>query len=204
MLAKSPVFNKSFFPQSLSLWMSQVLQPVVFLKEDIMIEEGEPATCMYFVRKGVAQLVLKKKKYGTVFDGSYVGEIPLIFDVGGGKHPCGVICHSNILEGYTLSAEDFEKTLQYFPDLLDIMKLVGKQRLEKLKLDGLIPTAKNDKVFKVMKAKEESAQQARLDRLQELFENQELNAGINRRLNRTATVVDDDRRQSAAAVSPED
>jgi len=56
MLNKNPVFNKNFFPATLSRWMSQVLEPCTFLKGDVVIAEGEPPINMFFLRMGKAEI----------------------------------------------------------------------------------------------------------------------------------------------------
>ena len=70
-------------------------------------------------------------------------------------------------EGYSLSADEFRKTLEHFPDLLEVMKLVATQRLKKLGLEKLVLMGAED--LEVKREAEKDVQRQRLELLGELF-----------------------------------
>lgn len=76
---------------------------------------------------------------------------------------------STVLEGYALRLDQFKKTLEFFPDLLPVMKLVAEQRLKKLDLEHLIPTDVADQSYLAGVAREKKTQEARIMELEDLF-----------------------------------
>jgi hypothetical protein len=109
------------------------------------------------------------RRYGTTFDGSYFGELPFLFSECIHRQPFEVRAASTVLEGYALRLDQFKKTLEFFPDLLPVMKLVAEQRLKKLDLEHLIPTDVADQSYLAGVAREKKTQEARIMELEDLF-----------------------------------
>jgi hypothetical protein len=169
MLGKNPVFNKSFFPPTLARWMASVLMPCTYLHEDTVIAEGEPPTRIFFIRQGKAEISIDGTRYGTTFDGSYIGELPFVFSDVIHAQPFHVVAASAVFDAYYWTEDDFKKTLKHFPDLLEIMRLVARQRLKKLELDDKIPTDKHHWKHKEALKRDSKDQAARIVELEDLF-----------------------------------
>ena len=143
---------------------------------------------------------LGTERYGTTFDGSYIGELPFLFTETISRQPFNVTAASAVLDAYSLSIDNFHKTLKFYPDLLEVMKLVAEQRLKKLKLDDRIPIDETEAVFKASVKEKEKRQAARIMELEDLFMGQV--SELRSQLRRQSTVAN--RGEAQMAVEEEE
>jgi len=169
MLDKSPVFNKSFFPIQLQRWLAENLSGVIFLSSDIIIREGDVATEMYMLRRGKAVLESYGKEYGRVVEGSYCGEFPLVFSGLVKRQPFTVTAIDRVVEGFRYTKGAFEETLGHFPELLNVMQLVARQKVKKLGMGKVVLLDREDEAFGDREEEERETQGERIKQLEELF-----------------------------------
>ena len=152
-----------------SHFLASRLCECLFMQNQSVIAENQIPEAMYFIRKGRVGVSKSGTKFGSHSEGSYIGELPFLFPLTVRFQPCLYLAESIAVEAYQLAGPDFSRTCSYFPDLLVVMRLVAKQRIQKLHLQRHIATEETDPVFLEQVKREERAQGERISQLNHLF-----------------------------------
>ena len=108
------------------------LSPLSVVEGEAVLEKNEPALEMYFVESGCVRLI-RDEPVAALEAGSYFGEIPLVFETGMLQPFGAVACESCDL--WVLARDAFERLGVVFPELPRIVRLVARQRLERMGVD---------------------------------------------------------------------
>eukprot|EP00742_Colponemidia_sp_Colp-10_P004514 GILJ01004818.1.p1 GENE.GILJ01004818.1~~GILJ01004818.1.p1 ORF type:complete len:942 (-),score=125.81 GILJ01004818.1:71-2896(-) len=144
MVMHSGVINKiPFFAKRNAMFVATVvplLQPVSVQEKDFVYQEGDHPDDMFFIAKGRVHAVLENGVvYKTIVEGSYFGEIELLFSTYRNMTmQAAVAC-----ELLALSKRDFYRVLSEFPEVALDLKTVAQER------NGRNMTAKESAIEKV-------------------------------------------------------
>lgn len=119
MLEQVPLFKET--TQEFIREVVRRLQPQIYLPGDYMIRTGEIGREMYFISRGVAEVIIGEEKsdqpmhtVSILRDGSFFGEIALI-DETSCRRTASVVAMT-FIEASKLMKADFEELLEEFPD----------------------------------------------------------------------------------------
>lgn len=115
------------------------LTPVQYHINDLIIRKGEPASEMFFVVRGIAEVFNEDdgKVYAQFSPGSFFGEVGLFFDI---KRTASVHCITDVVDVFKLTRESLDRVLESYPEVSQKIKVEAKQRFiynqerEKVKL----------------------------------------------------------------------
>ena len=93
--------------------MSRSFTPQICLQEDCVVEVGQVATKMYFIQRGIVQILATDNKTAIAFQsqGCYFGEIGVLLT---DKRSCSVRAVTMCIF-MTIRKEDLEATFERFP-----------------------------------------------------------------------------------------
>ena len=124
LIAKVPFFQNA--SEYLLLDIAKRLTPLVFTPNDTIFEEGDEGDSMYFVGKGLVQINQSGQQITTIGDGSFFGEISLIF-----KQPRSASAISmGYSDLYRLCKHDFNYILQIHSDFAEYIANIAYERAE--------------------------------------------------------------------------
>ncbi|EIE18161.1 camp-binding domain-like protein [Coccomyxa subellipsoidea C-169] len=134
LIASVPFFEDA--EEGFTTSLVTLLRPAVYLRDDVVIREGEVSREMYFIKSGAAQAstssgpvevngmvvtVLKK--------GSYFGEIGLLRNC---RRTASIRALSQTCDLFVLSKENFDGVMKDYPDSRRAMDLIAEHRLRTL------------------------------------------------------------------------
>ncbi|XP_063040600.1 potassium/sodium hyperpolarization-activated cyclic nucleotide-gated channel 1-like [Engraulis encrasicolus] len=123
--------NHPVFKGASPLFIEEVLEMLKFefyMAGDLIIRKGDIGDCMYFIEKGDVQ-VETGTSAEVLSDGSFFGEFCLVTKMN--RRCCNVKALS-LCRLYSLSASDYLEVVQRFPELLQDVGTVARQRLNSM------------------------------------------------------------------------
>jgi len=111
------------------------LIPQLYSPQDWILRAGEIGDCMYFISKGVVEVLSQSEERLTVQgDGQFFGEIALLFKC---TRTASVraITYTHV---FILKKEDLDKTLKEYPQYISKIQDVAKERLSKTQTQNLV------------------------------------------------------------------
>ena len=109
--------------------MAPFLSPLSIGEGEAVLEKNEPALEMYFVESGCVRLI-RDGPVAALEAGSYFGEIPFVFE-SVPLQPFGAVA-CEMCDLWVLPRAAFERLGVVFPELPRIVRLVARQRLERM------------------------------------------------------------------------
>eukprot|EP00002_Diphylleia_rotans_P025766 TRINITY_DN5107_c0_g1_i6.p1 TRINITY_DN5107_c0_g1~~TRINITY_DN5107_c0_g1_i6.p1 ORF type:complete len:1069 (-),score=196.83 TRINITY_DN5107_c0_g1_i6:596-3802(-) len=144
LVQKVPLFQDCDIPGFINSLVVK-LQPQVALPGDYIIRHGEIGREMYFLSKGKVEVISGDGSvvYATLNEGSYFGEIALLFEARRIAH----IRTTTYCDLLMLTKDDFDSVLCYFPSLVDEMRQkakekIGEQRMQAAERPPMRPAAR--------------------------------------------------------------
>lgn len=109
------------------------LKAEVFLPGDIIIYAGEVALSMFFLGRGIVQVVSRDGRilYSTLYAGSYFGESILADGVEASARRSASVQSITYAETYVISKEAISQTMQLFPEYREIVLRGAKEQSQK-------------------------------------------------------------------------
>lgn len=115
-------------PQPFLIRVSYLMKMEIYLPNDVVILAGSEAHAMYFILTG---MVAVYDKYGKevchLADGSYFGEMSLFLQE---QRRSASVVSIDFCEMYTISRTDFAEAVAPYPDLLEKLEKLAKERLK--------------------------------------------------------------------------
>ncbi|KAL1507442.1 hypothetical protein AB1Y20_008280 [Prymnesium parvum] len=106
------------------------LVPSICVVGDNIVSEGELGDCLYFIRRGIAEVIVKGNKVvATLHEGDYFGEMALIRQE---KRTADVRASTDCML-LSLSHDDLEEALEAFPHIRMRIEAAASERLMHLK-----------------------------------------------------------------------
>lgn len=123
--------------------MAMSLKPIQFNRGEFIIKQGEMASEMFFVARGVAEIVNEEtgQIYGQFKTGTFFGEIGLLFKV---ARTASVRCTSEVMNVFKLTKDDLDTILEQFPEVAEKINQEAKARLEKDKQNKVLALSKTE------------------------------------------------------------
>ncbi|CAK0741204.1 hypothetical protein CVIRNUC_001307 [Coccomyxa viridis] len=106
-----------------------LLRPAVYLKDDMVIREGEVSREMYFIKSGAIQVEVDEQVVTVLKKGSYFGEIGLLRAC---RRTASIRAVSETVDLFVLSKEDFDNVMKEYPESSKAMDLIAEHRLRAL------------------------------------------------------------------------
>ncbi|CAL5223621.1 g6162 [Coccomyxa viridis] len=106
-----------------------LLRPVVYLKDDMVIREGEVSREMYFIKSGAVQVEVNEGVVTVLKKGSYFGEIGLLRTC---RRTASIRAISENVDLFVLSKDDFDNVMREYPESSKAMDLIAEHRLRSL------------------------------------------------------------------------
>eukprot|EP00002_Diphylleia_rotans_P019540 TRINITY_DN3775_c0_g1_i9.p1 TRINITY_DN3775_c0_g1~~TRINITY_DN3775_c0_g1_i9.p1 ORF type:complete len:1298 (-),score=207.53 TRINITY_DN3775_c0_g1_i9:18-3911(-) len=100
------------------------LKPQVALPGEVIVREGDLPTEMYFLSRGSVEVTQNGTILSVLQDGSYFGEVSLIFQ----ERRTATVKAVEYCELLMLTKADFDDSVKYFPDFARMIKDVAKER----------------------------------------------------------------------------
>eukprot|EP00002_Diphylleia_rotans_P034958 TRINITY_DN7574_c0_g1_i5.p1 TRINITY_DN7574_c0_g1~~TRINITY_DN7574_c0_g1_i5.p1 ORF type:complete len:1102 (+),score=233.45 TRINITY_DN7574_c0_g1_i5:120-3425(+) len=154
LVQKVPLFQDCDIPGFINSLVVK-LQPQVALPGDYIIRHGEIGREMYFLSRGQVEVISGDGTvvYATLNEGSYFGEIALLFEARRIAH----IRTTTYCDLLMLTKDDFDAVLCYFPTLMDEMRRKAKEVIgeQRMKVASKPPTKPTNKVSLVPLTDEE-------------------------------------------------
>ncbi|KAL1503663.1 hypothetical protein AB1Y20_012136 [Prymnesium parvum] len=115
------------------------LVPSICVVGDNIVSQGEMGDCLYFIRRGIAEVVIKGNKVvASLHEGDYFGEIALIRQE---KRSADVRASTDCML-LSLSHDDLEDALKNFPHIRARIEMAANERLAELKrLDNVVKSS---------------------------------------------------------------
>ena len=112
------------------------LEPILVLEGDDIIRIGEIADEMYFIKKGLAEVIATdgKTRISVLKEGSYFGEIGLFLT---GKRSVSVRALSPCVL-LRIKKKDLDWVLEGFPEIKKLLRNVAKQRIKTSKRNDIV------------------------------------------------------------------
>lgn len=122
LIAKVPFFQQA--DDALIKDIAGRLKPIIFMPGDTIFDEGDHASSMYFVGKGLIEITRGATHLVTIGDGSFVGEIALLLD-----QPRSAAAKSlGYSDLYKLNKVDFDHILLQHPKFAKHIQTIAAQR----------------------------------------------------------------------------
>jgi F-box/leucine-rich repeat protein 7 len=104
------------------------LKPVQYTRGQFIIKQGEIAGEMYFVARGVAEILneVTGTHYGYLESGSFFGEIGILLQT---VRTASVVCSSDVINVFKLSKKNLDNILLTFPEVSENIQLEAKRRI---------------------------------------------------------------------------
>ncbi|XP_026327120.1 potassium/sodium hyperpolarization-activated cyclic nucleotide-gated channel 3-like [Hyposmocoma kahamanoa] len=119
-------------PRQLHLQIGMKLGIVIFIAGDIILKINTSGDCMYFIDRGTVAIYSESgKEVCHLHDGDFFGEIALVM-----KHrfrTASVVAVTNC-ELFRLERADFESSIACYPTVLEEIKRVATNRMEKTRV----------------------------------------------------------------------
>jgi len=127
LIAKVPLFRK--IPVNLLENIIVCLKKEIYFEGDEITRAGSLGFEMFFIFHGTAAIVLPpNQRIGTLYDGAHFGEITLLFK---GKKRIASVVALEMCEIFRLSQRDFRRVIEPYPEILEEMREIAKERMEK-------------------------------------------------------------------------
>jgi len=111
------------------------LIPQLYSPLDWIIRAGEIGDCMYFISKGVVEVLSQsEERLAVQGDGQFFGEIALLFKCTR-TASIRAITYTHV---FILKKEDLDKTLKEYPQYISKIQDVAKERLSKSQTQNLV------------------------------------------------------------------
>ncbi|KAJ3070057.1 hypothetical protein HDU98_006910 [Podochytrium sp. JEL0797] len=110
--------------------IATVLSPVYFITGDMIVNQGEQATEMFFILSGKVNILVNGNVVASS-DGGFFGEVALIANI---PRTASVQAASNC-NLYTLTAKDFNAILVEFEDMRRRIDKIYNERMAKVRLE---------------------------------------------------------------------
>jgi len=128
-ITKVPLFRKC--AQGFVLRLVQKLKPQICLRGDYLIREGNPATCMYFIRHGKLEVLSKGMRMAYLKTGDFLGEIGLLSSSASRTASVRAL---TLCELYMLEKCDFDEVAGAFPEERRKLLKAAERRSESNKI----------------------------------------------------------------------
>ena len=125
----SPFLNGTLVRSDIARAVAPFLSPLSVVEGEAVLEKNEPALEMYFVETGCVRLI-RDEPVAALEAGSYFGEIPFVFE-NVMLQPFGAVA-CEMCDLWVLPRDAFERLGVVFPELPRIVRLVARQRLERM------------------------------------------------------------------------
>ena len=125
----SPLLNGTLVRSDIARAAAPFLTPLSVVEGEAVLEKNEPALEMYFVESGCVRLI-RDEPVAALEAGSYFGEIPFVFE-NVMLQPFGAVA-CEVCDLWVLPRDAFERLGLVFPELPRIVRLVARQRLERM------------------------------------------------------------------------
>ena len=114
----------------------RAMTPKLWMANDMVVEVGEIAEEMYFIKKGLTVVYATDNSTVIAYlsEGSYFGEIGILIT----KIRTVTIKAKKDWMFYVIQKDELLKILESFPDQLAFLKAVGRQRMQTTDPDDLI------------------------------------------------------------------
>lgn len=115
-------------PQPFLIRVSYLMKMEIYLPNDVVVTAGSEANTMYFIMTGMVAVYDRLgKEVCHLADGSYFGEMSLFVDK---ETRNASVVSIDFCEMYTLNKNDFMDAIAPYPDLLERIEKLAKERLK--------------------------------------------------------------------------
>ncbi len=105
----------------------QMLTPLIYMPEDLIIRQGEYGDCMYFLSSGEVEVIVDDQRVATLGPGSTFGETALLV----GETRNASIFTKTYCEVFRLAKSDFDHLRRRFPEFDGEIRKLSHKRARK-------------------------------------------------------------------------
>ncbi|KAJ3341120.1 anaphase-promoting complex subunit Hcn1 [Entophlyctis luteolus] len=137
LIEKVPFLKRSMNDGRDALYLGKIataLIPAHFVVGDMIINQGEQATEMYFILSGKVNILVNGVLVGTFTDGGFFGEVALIANI----PRTASVQAATSCSLYTLLAKDFYQILMEFDDMKKRVDRIYIERMAKIRLESAV------------------------------------------------------------------